>query len=337
MASSGRDGWREVFDHALSERRTQAIALAVALTEEMPAVDVVCDVLARVQCEAGDAWEDGRLSVDDVHRVSGVTDGALAAVADTPRSLRSQGPVLYACAPGEWHVLAARMASAALSLDGWQVTFAGANTTPDRLRPMIERQRPVAVGLSASMAGRIPATRDLIQVAQAAGVPTFVGGRSFNGYRARVVGANAYVADPREVTALLREWQGHPPAPPSATSAPGEGYADLVLEGENLRQEIEDAVLSGSEAVGVDGERRRQLHLGLALVLDALAASVYLRDESVFVDFVRWSQRLAVARGFPEQAARDVLEAMTASLAARVPAVIPALAEARRLLDRGLG
>jgi methanogenic corrinoid protein MtbC1 len=336
MATSGRGGWRELFDHALYERRTQAIDVAVALTEQMPAVDVVCDVLARVQREAGDKWEQGRLSVDDVHRVSAVTDGALAAVADRSGSRRSSGLVLYACAPGEWHVLAARMASTALSLDGWQVTFAGANTTPDRLRPMIEHDRPAAVGLGASMAGRIPATRDLIQVAQAAGVPTFVGGRSFNSYRARAVGANAYVGDPRQANALLREWHERPPAPPSAASTPGEGYADLVLDGERLRQEVEAAVVA-SRIVDADPERSRQLRLGLHLVLEALAAAVYLRDDSVFLDFVRWSRRLAVARGFPEETARQVLEAMTTSFGKSVPAVIPALVEARRVLAEGPG
>jgi methanogenic corrinoid protein MtbC1 len=336
MASSSHDGWRELLDHAVSGRRAQALGLAVALTDEMPAVDVVCDVLARVQCEAGESWERGGLTVEDVHRVSAVMDGALAAVADTFGTIRSSGPVLYACAPGEWHLLATRLASTGLSLNGWQVTFAGANTTPDRLRPMIERDRPVAVGLGASMAGRIPATRDLIQVAQTAGVPTFVGGRGFNSHRARAVGANAYVADPREAGALLREWQEHPPAPPSAAPTPGDGYADLVLDGKCLREEVEEALVQ-SGAVGADPELRRQVRLGLSLVLEALAAAVYLRDDSVFLDFVRWSHRLAAARGFPDDTARQVLEAMTTSFGKHAPAVIPALAEARRVVDEGPG
>jgi hypothetical protein len=225
------------------------------------------------------------------------------------------------------------MASAVLELEGWHVVFAGANTTPDRLRPMLTRDRPVALGVSATSASRLPSVRDLIEVAHEAGIPTFVGGRAFSRSRARAVGANAYVADARDASDLLRAWQERLPPPPPLPLAPGDGYADLVLDDESLRREVELAVVSRAPHAAGHDEFLRRLNLGVTLAMEHLAAAVYLRDESVFVDFVRWSRRLAAARGFPEEAAGATLEAMTASVGARVPGVTPFLAEARRVLD----
>ena len=113
---------------------------------------------------------------------------------------------MAACVPGEWHVLPARMANTVMHLAGWHVRFAGANTTPDRLRRQLRGDRPTALALSCIMPNHLPAACDLIAVLSAGAYGMTMAGNYNTRPRAAEVmvsGEQAWRIRERETTADL--------------------------------------------------------------------------------------------------------------------------------------
>ena len=286
--------WRSFLDRLLGHRE-DVLSFVAELAREYEPADLIVEVVAPAQAELGALWEQGSITVDQEHRATASADAVLARLAPAPPGPHV-GTAVSACVPGEWHVLPARMANTVLELGGWRVPFAGANTTPDRLRQHVRTHRPGAVALSCAMAGRLPEAHDLVAVAHEAGVPVIAGGRAFNGARARRLGVDADTPP-----ALV------PPARP-----PGEEFPGLVVERERL---VGAVVARVDHALGgLDEGLERQLEVGVRVLHDHLAAALYLEDASIFLDAIEWAAGVGDRRGFPRWTAVTGLGALEAEL-----------------------
>src|SRR5438045_5528317 len=122
--------WRSFLDRLLGHMREDVLSFAAELSRECGPADVIVEVMAPAQAELGALWEQCSITVDQEHRATASADAVLARLGRVGPEPHV-GTVVSACVPGEWHVLPARMANTVLELAGWQVPFAGANTTPD--------------------------------------------------------------------------------------------------------------------------------------------------------------------------------------------------------------
>src|SRR5207248_3118911 len=182
----------------------------------------------------------------------------------------------------------------------------------DHLRRQVTTHRPTAVAISCAMPSRLPAAQDLITVAHDEGVPVVVGGRAFNEARARRLGADAWIADPRDAVDVLAGWAGQPPAL-ARPHPPGEEFATLVIDGDVLASRVIDRL--GHALGGIGGTLARQLEVGVRLLQEHLTAAVYLEDGTIFLDAVQWSAAVGERRGFPSWTAVTGLGALEAELA----------------------
>ncbi|MFP2908642.1 B12-binding domain-containing protein, partial [Pyxidicoccus sp. 3LFB2] len=98
------------------------------------------DALARPVMEAvGERWCDGRATVAEEHAASELLRELLAHL--LPGLAWHQGGprAVVTCAPGERHLLGARLVSQVLALDGWHVRFLGADTPARDLAIFVAR------------------------------------------------------------------------------------------------------------------------------------------------------------------------------------------------------
>jgi methanogenic corrinoid protein MtbC1 len=295
----------------LRHRRGDARAYVADLTRSLGPADLVVDVLAPVQVEVGVLWETRAITTEQGHWVTAAVDAMIAGLGPPPSP--EAGSVVSACVPGEWHALPARMANSVVELGGWRVRFTGANTSPDRLRRQLRAHRPLAVALSCAMPCRLTGARDLVDVAHDEGLPVVVGGRGFDERRARRLGADAFVRDPRDAEKVLREWSLSTPELAVRARPPGDEFATLVVDRESLVRAVMDRVVFAL-GDGVDGTIESRLELGVRLLHDHLAAALYLEEDTLFLDAVASAAVLGEERGFPKWTAASGLGALEAAL-----------------------
>ncbi len=188
-------------------------ALSVAL-EAMDSGATVTQVYRRIlepaQREIGWLWERGEINVTGEHTATAVTESVMDRLhthLDTPRPWR--GTALITAAPGEDHVLGARLVSHGLEADGWEVHFLGTPPSHDAVLTAFTEHDPALVGVSATVLFNLPAAADLVTaIRHAAGEDpvVLVGGSAFQDHPLwREIGADGRGTDLRDAVALAAE------------------------------------------------------------------------------------------------------------------------------------
>lgn len=117
-------------------------------------------IIAPAMRDVGDRWEAGELSIAEEHLATEIVLRVVALQRDAFRVARRrpEAVVLLAAVQGEHHVVGLRMAGSLLVHAGYAVKQLGADVPVSALGIALERHRPAAVGLTATMA---PAALDL--------------------------------------------------------------------------------------------------------------------------------------------------------------------------------
>lgn len=129
----------------------------------------------------GELWHDRQISVADEHLATGVAQSTLAALYPLFPWPVGGPKAMVTCVQGERHELGARMVSDLLALDGWDTAFLGADVPLEAMLERVRKDRPVFVGLSATLPAHVPAMRRTIDLlrAHASSVKVLIGGRAF--------------------------------------------------------------------------------------------------------------------------------------------------------------
>jgi excisionase family DNA binding protein len=183
-----------------------------AMAAGLSPADVYVDVLAPTLHTIGEAWRSGRLGIDQEHYASNVASSLIGRMsARFNRRGRKRGVVIVAMPPGERHGLGAAMVADLLRQDGYEVRNLGPDTpTASLVRAMGDTDRLMAVVVSVVDDGHRRAAARLLESARRAApsIPLIAGGFAIRDDRSALeIGADGWVADPRELGRLIEALQ----------------------------------------------------------------------------------------------------------------------------------
>lgn len=153
----------------------------------------------------GALWRAGNLTVAEEHRASRIIEGLLEHISSRSSKTGPRvGCVVVASAVGDRHSLAAQMVSAGLHVDGFRVSYLGADLPVGEIVQMAEREQADVVALSCCVEDRSGISQALSALA-AADFLTIVGGTGIGRTEALELGATRYGASINEAQVLARE------------------------------------------------------------------------------------------------------------------------------------
>lgn len=282
---------------------------------------IVTEVLVPAQVEVGRRWEQGRWSVAQEHTATGITEIALqtAVLATGADRIRpGELSLVLACADGEWHALSARMAGEVLRSLEVDVTYVGASLPVEALGEYLTLRRPIALGLSCSTAMTLVGARGSITQAHEAGVPVLVAGSAFgrDGTRAAAIGADGWVATPRDAVALLERWRTAAPDFGSAIEPESGDWERLAGAPSEVVDEIMLGLLRRRPRLRSFSESlTRRLHKEAAYLLRCCAGVLLTADRSMLEDHTVWLRGVLAARRVPPDVLDDLYAAAAETLA----------------------
>ncbi|HET7847323.1 MAG TPA: cobalamin-dependent protein [Acidimicrobiia bacterium] len=283
--------------------------VADLLDHGVPFETVLFDVLLRAERDVGLRWQAGDYLVSEEHAATAALETVIALLAGSFEQPRNATTVVVAAAQGDNHSLPARAVAAHLLYLGYRTTFLGADVLASDLGEFLELEPPDAVVLSCAMTNHLLGARDSVKASHAVGVPVLVGGRAFgeNGIWAAGVGADAWVASPREVAALLETWSPDPVAAEAGAKNPGE-LLERVIDQHNAVLAEAERRLAESLGQAVSARLRSEL----AIALEAAEASILVEDPTLLTHFLEWQRQTLVAHGFADH--NGALESLAGAL-----------------------
>ncbi|MFI9024264.1 B12-binding domain-containing protein [Streptomyces sp. NPDC053560] len=284
-----------------------------ALDDGLAAEAVLLDTIAHVQQRIGAEWAANRITVAQEHAATAINDHVMAALALRIADRRGLGGrtagrrLTIACVSGEWHALPARLLAEVLKLRGWQVDFLGAHVPTPHLIAHLYRTGADAVALSASLADRLPTVHTTINACRSAGVPVLAGGAALghDGRYAHRLGA-VWADDARGAADRLEEGLTRPD--PAAVRQPVDDLAHLEDQEYTLITKVTVQLVQHTlgaledhvPAMKTYTERQRQYTAeDIAHIVNFLATTLYVDDDTLFTDFIRWTADILAARDVP--------------------------------------
>ncbi len=163
--------------------------------------------------EVGKLWEADKVSVAEEHLATAIVGRVMAAL--YPRFAHytvTRGKAIVSAGPNEFHEIGARMCADFLELDGWDVTYLGANTPADEILAILERTQPFLVALSIATVFNLEKAGDVIRSIKAnpatSAIKVIVGGHSFSEMPQlwQMLHADAYAADAETALRIANDW-----------------------------------------------------------------------------------------------------------------------------------
>lgn len=260
--------------------------LATSLMDDgVPFDSLLFDYLIPAEREVGRRWQQGDYLVAEEHAATATVETLISLLSGMLDQPTGGTHVVVATAEGDEHSLPARAVAAHLLFLGYRTTFLGANLPGADLRHYLEPDSPTALVLSCAMTTHLKGAHSVISAAHSVGVPVVVGGKGFgpDGVWADAVGADAWVASPRDVVDVIERWD----------RAEETHLHDSVDIPADLARLIADRseVLARAEATlaQADDELPRPAYReGVWVLVGAIEASMLVGDESVVVDMIHW-------------------------------------------------
>lgn len=281
------------------------------LDEGVPFDVALFDVVSAAHADFGTRWQKGDYRIADEHAATGAVETLVAMLAgsfDLPEEGRE---VVIAAAQGDQHSLPARITSAYLLWLGYRVRYLGSNMEAADLAGYLTEDTPTALILSCAIPTLLPGARASIRAAHQAGVPVLTGGRGFGpeGVWAYTLGADAWVASPREIDDVLSSWE-----PDIETAelvvAPVPGEAEVIAE---RRLEV---LASATRRLSEPSYRLRS---ELGLLLSAVEATLLVNDPELLSAFVEWQDSMLSDQGYSAEITAQLAPALSDALAGPAP------------------
>jgi len=162
----------------------EAIDYIKALVNQPYALgEIYEDILQPVMHEIGALWHQNKISVDQEHYMTSITQVVLSQFYDMIFSTPKSGYTLLSCSVGsELHEMGARMVSDLFEYHGWDSIYLGSSVPKKALLKSIERHKPHLVALSVTMPQHLSLCKELVETIKTAypGVKVAVGGQAFS-------------------------------------------------------------------------------------------------------------------------------------------------------------
>jgi methanogenic corrinoid protein MtbC1 len=279
----------------------------------VPSHDVIVNLLGQAQRQVGERWLANEWTVADEHLVSGVSQKALDAVANTIEPPATSGFVVVACAEGDWHSLPAQMLAEMLRAQGFAVAFLGASTPVDHVAALLSRQHPDALAVSCNLALFFGGVTRLVDAAHRHDIPVIAGGRALGHGpdRASRLGADAWAAGVDGAVATLRSWQGEQPHVASAPTPFDAAAVLLDVSAARIAQEAFESLRAAYPPMATFNDRQlARTREDLAYITQYIAAARLVADPIVLTEMLDWLRMLLAKRGIPPVAVNAGLTAL---------------------------
>jgi methanogenic corrinoid protein MtbC1 len=299
-AGLGREAVEAYLKHAVRGDGRAGVRMALDFIDNgVPSSDVIVNLLAAAQREAGERWLANQWTVAEEHLVSGVSQKALDAIAHTIEPPATDALIVVACAEGDWHSLPGQMLAEMLRAQGFPVAFLGASTPADHVGAFLSRQRPDALAVSCNLARSFGGVTRLADAAHRQHIPVLAGGRGLGCQPARAarLGADAWAAGIDGAVAVLRGWQHEPPQvsaepTPFTTAAARLDVCAVEIAAEALRSLAAGYPPASSLSEGQLDRTRDDL----ASITRVTAAARLVGDPTVLTDMLDWLRTFLVNR-----------------------------------------
>lgn len=171
------------------------------------------DVVWPVMCRIGHMWVSNQISVAEEHLATAIVSNIMGSLyrrfAPFPVT---RGQAVVSAGPNELHEIGARMVADLMEMDGWDVTYVGANTQDSELLDILKQQKPFVLALSVATIFNLQKVRSLLNRInidpETVGIKTIVGGSAFSGMPLlwQEIGADGYAADVGSAIQVCNTW-----------------------------------------------------------------------------------------------------------------------------------
>lgn len=205
---------RQFLDALLRGDSKACLELGSRLTKTPKGLeDFYLEILQPCMYEIGRLWEEGEISVAQEHLASALVARLMAVLYPALEVVQPpKGRAVVTAAPNEFHETGARCVADLLGLDGWEISYLGANTPTPELLGYLRQARPHLLAISVAMPFNLDLTQEMVAAVKEnpefREVKIMVGGLAFAPLPDlwQALGADGYAADAREAVNLARSW-----------------------------------------------------------------------------------------------------------------------------------
>ncbi len=172
-------------------------------------LDVVCPVMCRI----GLLWEKNEISVAEEHLATAIVARIITALyAKFANVDVYRGKAVVATAPNEFHELGARIVADFLEINGWDVTYLGADTPLNEIITILKKHKPFILGLSVTIVFNLDNAHKVIKTIKEdkdiQDINIMVGGLAFHASPSlwSNLGANGYAKDFDNALIIANKW-----------------------------------------------------------------------------------------------------------------------------------
>lgn len=175
--------------------------------------DFYLEILQPCMYEIGRLWEEGEISVAQEHLASALVARLMAVLYPALEIVQPpKGRAVVTAAPNEFHETGARCVADLLGLDGWEISYLGANTPTTELLRYLRQVRPHLLAISVAMPFNLDLTQEMVAAVREDPefhrIKIMVGGLAFAPLPEiwQELEADGYAPDARGAVALARSW-----------------------------------------------------------------------------------------------------------------------------------
>jgi methanogenic corrinoid protein MtbC1 len=161
--------------------------------------------------DVGTLWEKGKISVAEEHLATSIVGRIMANIYILfPKTKKTKLKAIVSSSPNEFHELGGRIVADFLEIDGWDVSYLGANVPEQELIKIVKKTKPKLVALSVTMPFNIEKAHKIINSLKTMGSynPTIiVGGIAFNIFPDlyKKIGADFWAKDAKSAVEIARK------------------------------------------------------------------------------------------------------------------------------------
>lgn len=171
-------------EYLLKGQSKEAIAYILEVADmNIKLEDIYVDVLEKVMTEIGKLWHRRKLTVDQEHYMTSITQLVISQFYNRIFNSTRKGLKLLACSVGsELHEMGARMVADLFEYSGWDTYYLGAAVPINNLLESIATNKPDLVALSVTMPQHLVVCKDIVYEIsnKFPNLKIAVGGRAFS-------------------------------------------------------------------------------------------------------------------------------------------------------------
>ena len=161
----------------------------------------------------GTLWERNEMSVAEEHLATAIVGRVTAFLYGRfAGTVQTKGSVVVSTVANEFHEVGARMVADMLELDGWDVTYLGANMPMEELVVLLKQKPPFLLAFSVATAFNLEKAQQLITavkgISELSAMRILAGGLAFGSVPRlwQEFGADGYAANLEDATTLCDAW-----------------------------------------------------------------------------------------------------------------------------------